>query len=73
MSGASNRVCGVIIDYAKQNVSAEVLAITHGRGADAVWDFTYQQLAVEQSASLVAQGGLWCPLGAEPFNWCLAW
>ena len=53
----------LVIDYSKQDVAKEVLAFTQGRGADLVWDSTYLQSSLEQSASLVAKGGLWCMLG----------
>ena len=52
-----------VIDYSKQDVAAEVLAFTQGRGADLVWDSTYLQSSLEQSANLVAAGGVWCMLG----------
>jgi NADPH:quinone reductase-like Zn-dependent oxidoreductase len=52
-----------VIDYGKQDVAKEVMAITGGKGADLVWDSTYLRSSLEQSAALVAKGGLWCLLG----------
>ena len=56
----------LIIDYSKQDVSKQVMAFTDNKGVDLVWDSTYQQSSFEQSASLVAKGGLWCLLGTAP-------
>ena len=53
----------LILDYIKQDVAKEVLAFTDGRGADLVWDSTYLHSSLEQSAGLVAAGGVWCMLG----------
>ena len=53
----------LVIDYAQQDVAKEVLAFTQGRGAELVWDATYRPQSLQQSARLVAKGGLWCMLG----------
>jgi NADPH:quinone reductase-like Zn-dependent oxidoreductase len=53
----------LVLDYSKQDVAKEVLAFTQGRGADLVWDSTYLLSSLQQSAGLVAKGGLWCMLG----------
>jgi len=52
-----------IIDYSKQDVVQQVLAVTAGRGADIVYDPTYSQSSFKQSASVVASGGRWLRLG----------
>ena len=53
----------VVIDYSKQDVVAEVLAATDGKGADLVYDATYVPSSMKQSAGLVAKGGGWMRLG----------
>jgi NADPH:quinone reductase-like Zn-dependent oxidoreductase len=52
-----------VIDYSKQDVVAEVLKLTGGKGADIVYDPTYSPASFKQSASLVASGGRWLRLG----------
>ena len=52
-----------IIDYSKQDVVAEVLAATGGKGADLVYDPTYEDSSYAQSAACVASGGVWMKLG----------
>jgi NADPH:quinone reductase len=54
-----------VIDYSKQDVVAEVLRITGGAGADVVYDSTYLQSSYDQSAAVVAAGGLYVRLGTE--------
>ena len=53
----------IVLDYSKQDVVAEVLAATGGKGADIVYDSTYQPSSLNQSASVVAKGGQWIRLG----------
>ena len=52
-----------VIDYSKQDVVAEVLAITGGKGASLVWDSTYKDSSYAQSSACVASGGQWIILG----------
>ena len=54
-----------VIDYSKQDVVAEVLAITGGKGADVVYDPTYKKDSMTQSAGCVASGGMWLRLGPQ--------
>ena len=54
-----------VIDYSKQDVVKEVLALTGGKGADLVYDPTYQPASFKQSASAVASGGVWMKLGTS--------
>lgn len=52
-----------VIDHSKQDVVAEVLRITGGKGADLVYDSTYQQSSYEKSAAVIAAGGEYIRLG----------
>ena len=61
-----------IIDYSKQDVVAEVLKATGGKGADLVYDPTYEDSSFAQSAACVASGGVWIKLGFEPGAWLRA-
>jgi NADPH2:quinone reductase len=54
-----------VIDYTKQDVVAEVLKITGGKGADLVYDSTYMQSSYDQSTQAVAQGGIFIRLGLD--------
>ena len=47
----------VVIDYSKQDVVAEVLAATDGKGADIVFDTVSGMSSFQQSATLVRSGG----------------
>ena len=53
----------VVLDYSKQDVVAEVLAATGGKGADVVFDATNMESGMKQSAAVVAKGGEWVRLG----------
>ena len=55
----------VVIDYSKQDVVVEVLTATGGRGVDMVFDATYAESGMKQSAAVIAKGGQWIRLG----NW----
>ncbi len=48
---------GAVVDYSKQDVVAEVLRITGGKGAEVVNDSTYRQASYTQSTAVVAAGG----------------
>jgi NADPH2:quinone reductase len=52
-----------VIDYSKQDVVKEVLALTNGQGVDIAYDSTYQAASMLQSASCVKAGGVWVKLG----------
>ena len=53
----------VVIDYRKQDVVAEVLAATDGKGADIVIDTVCELASFKQSAAVVRSGGHWLCLG----------
>ena len=53
----------VVIDYSKQDVAAEVMKATEGRDADVVYDSTYVESSMKESAAVVAKGGQWVRLG----------
>ena len=53
----------VVIDYSKQDVVAEVMKATNDKGADLVFEATYVESSMKQSASVVAKGGQWMRLG----------
>ncbi|HEY0255720.1 MAG TPA: zinc-binding alcohol dehydrogenase family protein, partial [Kofleriaceae bacterium] len=55
----------VVIDYATQDVEAVVMQRTEGKGAELVYDSTYNQASYELSARLVARGGEYIRLGTE--------
>lgn len=55
-----------VIDYTQQDVVREVLRITGGRGADVVYDSTYQQASYAQSTAVVAAGGEYIRLASAP-------
>jgi len=54
-----------VVDYSKQDVVAEVLRITGGKGAELVYDSTYTQSSYDKSAACVAAGGEYIRLGTE--------
>ena len=56
----------LVIDYSKQDVVKEVMAFTDGKGADLVWDSTYQQSSIEQGGNALAKGGHFYILGTAP-------
>jgi len=53
----------VVLDYSKQDVVAEVLAATGGKGADLVYDTVCALSSFQQSAAVVRSGGQWMFLG----------
>ena len=53
----------VVLDYKKQDVVAEVMKATDGKGVDIVYDATYVESGFKQTAGLVAKGGQWIRLG----------
>jgi len=58
----------LVIDYSKQDVAAEILKVTDGKGVDLVYDSTYSKQSMDQSASVVAKGGRWLRLGNRDTN-----
>ena len=53
----------LVIDYSAEDVEAALLAATGGEGADVVFDSTYAEGGMKQSAAVVAKGGQWIRLG----------
>ena len=70
----------VVLDYSKQDVVAEVLAATDGKGADIVFDTVCKLASFVQSATVVKSGGHWMFLGqphrahtmhaCDGLSWC---
>ena len=58
----------VVIDHTKVDVVQEVLKATDGRGADVVFDATYAESSLTQSAAVLAKGGQWIRMG----SWMMA-
>ena len=58
----------VVIDYSKQDVVVEVLTATGGRGVDMVFDATYVERSMKQSAAVIAKGGQWVRLGSFDYD-----
>ena len=54
-----------VVDYSKQDVVAEVLRITGGKGAEVVHDSTYRQASYAQSSAVVAAGGEYIRLASD--------
>ena len=52
-----------VIDYSKQDVVKEVLAVTAGLGVDIVYESTCQPASMAQSVECVKTGGTWVKLG----------
>jgi len=53
-----------VLNHAKEDVIAEVMKITNGKGADIVYDATYLPSSFEKSAKCVAKNGYWIVLGS---------
>jgi NADPH:quinone reductase-like Zn-dependent oxidoreductase len=54
-----------VIDYSKQDVVKEIMKLTGGRGVDLVYDPTYNQASYDQSARVIAAGGVYIRLGTR--------
>jgi len=52
-----------IIDYSRQEVSAEIMKLTQGKGVDLVYDSTYNDASYDESTAVIASGGLYIRLG----------
>ncbi|CAF0825128.1 unnamed protein product [Adineta steineri] len=53
-----------VINHAKDNVVERVLELTHGQGADIVYDSTCLESSFAKSIQTVKEGGSWIVLGA---------
>ena len=52
-----------VINHAKDNVVDRVLELTHGQGADVVYDATYLESSMAKTIKTVKEGGAWIVLG----------
>ena len=52
-----------VINHAKDNVVDRVLELTHGQGADVVYDATYLESSMAKTVQTVKEGGTWIVLG----------
>ena len=52
-----------VINHAKENVIDRVLELTHGQGADVVYDATYLESSMAKTVKTVKEGGTWIVLG----------
>ncbi|WP_413711751.1 quinone oxidoreductase family protein [Rhizobium sp. Rhizsp82] len=57
---------GAVIDYKTEDATARVRTLTAGRGADVVFDPTYNEDSYVNSAHAVRDGGTWIVLGVGP-------
>ena len=55
-----------VFDYKRDDIAAEILKLTGGRGADLVFDATYSEPGFVGTAKTVRQGGSWIVLGVGP-------
>jgi NADPH:quinone reductase-like Zn-dependent oxidoreductase len=55
-----------VFDYKRDDIAAEILKLTGGRGADLVFDATYSERGFVETAKTVRQGGSWIVLGVGP-------
>ena len=55
-----------VFDYKRDDIAAEILTLTGGRGADLVFDATYSEPGFVETAKTVRQGGSWIVLGVGP-------
>lgn len=53
-----------VINHAKDNVVDRVLELTHGQGADVLYDATYLESSMAKTTKTVKEGGAWTVLGA---------
>jgi threonine dehydrogenase-like Zn-dependent dehydrogenase len=52
--------------YQRDDLAAEILKLTGGRGADLVFDATYSERGFGETAKTLRQGGRWIVLGVGP-------
>jgi NADPH:quinone reductase-like Zn-dependent oxidoreductase len=55
-----------VFDYKQDDINAEILKLTGGKGADLVFDTTYNENSFVNTASAVRKGGTWVVLGVGP-------
>jgi NADPH:quinone reductase-like Zn-dependent oxidoreductase len=55
-----------VFDYRNDDIAAEVARLTHGQGADLVFDATYNEDSFVATSNLVRPGGRWVVLGVGP-------
>jgi NADPH:quinone reductase-like Zn-dependent oxidoreductase len=57
-----------VFDYKRDDLSAEIMRLTGGKGVDLVFDATYSETGFVHTARMVREGGTWVVLGAGPGN-----
>ena len=55
-----------VFDYKRDDIAAEISKLTDGRGADLVFDATYNETGFVETAKTVRQSGSWIVLGVGP-------
>jgi NADPH:quinone reductase-like Zn-dependent oxidoreductase len=55
-----------VFDYKRDDIATEISKLTGGRGADLVFDATYNEPGFVETAKTVRQGGSWIVLGVGP-------
>ena len=55
-----------VFDYKRDDIAAEIAKLTGGRGVDLVFDATYSERGLVESAKTVRRGGSWIVLGVGP-------
>jgi NADPH:quinone reductase-like Zn-dependent oxidoreductase len=55
-----------VFDYKRDDIAAEIVKLTGGRGADIVFDATYSEQSFAETARSVRPGGTWVVLGVGP-------
>jgi NADPH:quinone reductase-like Zn-dependent oxidoreductase len=55
-----------VFDYKRDDIAAEIAALTGGRGVDVVFDATYSERGFVETAKTVRHGGRWVVLGVGP-------
>ena len=55
-----------VFDYKRDDIGAEIVKLTGGRGVDVVFDATYSEAGFVETAQTVRQSGSWVVLGVGP-------
>jgi NADPH:quinone reductase-like Zn-dependent oxidoreductase len=55
-----------VFDYRREDIAAEVAALTGGQGVDLVFDATYSEDSFVATSKMVRPGGRWVVLGVGP-------
>jgi NADPH:quinone reductase-like Zn-dependent oxidoreductase len=55
-----------VFNYKQDDVNAEIMKLTDGRGADLVFDATYSEASFADTAKAVRRDGTWAVLGVGP-------